>query len=75
MLLLTTYVALNEPSRRWKRRSRSWRTNPKDFSALYYIMFFTRPLCSAESNRRKCWIKAKRRPRPSWTVSTRHRPT
>ncbi len=44
MLFLTTYVALNQPQQAVGIAKQILADDPKNFSALYYIMFFTRPL-------------------------------
>jgi tetratricopeptide (TPR) repeat protein len=44
LLLLTTYVALNQPQPAVTEAKQILTTDPKNFSALYYIMFYTRAL-------------------------------
>lgn len=44
MLFLTTYVALNQPQQAVGIAKQILADDPKNFSALYYIMFYTRPL-------------------------------
>jgi tetratricopeptide (TPR) repeat protein len=46
-LLLTTYAALNQPKEAVEAAKKILADDPKNFSALYYTMFFTRPLYSA----------------------------
>ena len=42
---LTTYAALNDrQERRGSGQDRSWPIDPKDFTALYYTMYFTQAL-------------------------------
>jgi hypothetical protein len=43
-LYLTTYVALNKPKEAVEAAKTILANDPKDFSALYYIMFYTQPL-------------------------------
>ena len=43
-VFLTTYAALNDAKEAVEAPSRSWPTDPKDFTALYYIMYFTQAL-------------------------------
>ena len=47
--------------------------NPKDFTALYYTMLFTQGL-HAQNQSPTYWIRARRRRKPSWQVSTCLRP-
>jgi tetratricopeptide (TPR) repeat protein len=44
LLLLTTYVALNQPQQAVAEAKQILTTDPKNFSALYYTMFYTRAL-------------------------------
>lgn len=44
MLFLTTYVALNQPQQAVGIAKQILAEDPKNFSALYYVMFYTRPL-------------------------------
>lgn len=44
MLFLTTYVALNQPQQAVDVAKKILAKDPKNFSALYYTMFFTRAL-------------------------------
>lgn len=47
MLFLTTYVALNQPQQAVNIAKQILAKDPKSFSALYYIMFYTRALAGA----------------------------
>jgi tetratricopeptide (TPR) repeat protein len=47
MLFLTTYVALNQPQQAVSVAKQILADDPKNFSALYYIMFFTRALAGS----------------------------
>jgi tetratricopeptide (TPR) repeat protein len=47
MLFLTTYVALNQPQQAVDIAKQILAKDPKNFSALYYIMFYTRALAGS----------------------------
>jgi tetratricopeptide (TPR) repeat protein len=47
ILFLTTYVALQQPQQAVATAKQILATDPKNFSALYYIMFFTRALAGS----------------------------
>jgi tetratricopeptide (TPR) repeat protein len=47
MLFLTTYVALNQPAQAVGIAKTILADDPKNFSSLYYIMFYTRALAGA----------------------------
>ena len=47
ILFLTTYVALNQPQQAVATAKQILAKDPKNFSALYYIMFFTRALAGS----------------------------
>jgi tetratricopeptide (TPR) repeat protein len=47
MLFLTTYVALNQPQQAVNVGKQILAKDPKNFSALYYIMYYTRALAGS----------------------------
>ena len=73
-LFLTTYAALNDGKNAVDAAKQILADDPKDFTALYYIMFFTQPLYG-QNQSPDVLDQARRRPRRFWRISTRRRRT